>query len=729
MTQEIRTVAIVGCGVIGMGWAVLFLSRGLKVIISDPMEGAENALKGYFEQSRSYLEGFGDYDKLVSNYEFVHDIASRLAEADLIQENGPERLEFKRGLIATLDKYARPGVVIASSSSGLPSSEFIQQCKQDSTRVLIGHPFNPPHLIPLVEVVPHPGTSSESVNTALNFYRSVGKRPILLHHEVPGFVSNRLQAAINNEAYSLISRGIVSAEDLDAAVTSGPGLRWALTGPIATNALGGGGGPEGFSQRMERLGPAIRGWEDDILKHRFDWSEQRMSALQESVNKSLGAVKWDQLVEERDLPAARPSGIWDHSSHNCCLYTPEGWIPVNDWTEAVCAMRWGSVATFDGVKCIQKPGNVGVFQAYYEANQLQDLSPSTVSWIPAISMFIMFITGPFVGRAFDNYGPRYLLLAGTLLHVFGLMMASISSQYYQYILSQAICSPLGAAMVLYPSFSCVTTWFRQKRALALGITASGSSLGGTILPIVVNRLIPRIGFGWTMRACAFLLLGLLLVTNLTVRSRVAPQPKEAGIIAYLRPFTSLSFILTSLAGFFYSMGMFIPVTFMVTYGEHVGLSNSMAGYLVSIFNASSGIGRILPGYIADKVGSFNVSIAAATLSTIFMLGLWLPGHSRESAIAFAALFGFSSGTYTAISPALIAHISDLEEIGTRSGTMYAFMSVAALTGSPIGGALISSAGGSYWKLQVFAGCMLGAGTVFYVLARLYITKGRLWEKV
>lgn len=133
------------------------------------------------------------------------------------------------------------------------------------------------------------------------FYKSVGKRPILLHHEVPGFVSNRLQAAINNEAYSLISRGIVSADDLDAAVTSGPGLRWALTGPISTNALGGGGGPEGFAKRMERLGPAIRSWEDDILKHRFDWSPERMLDLQSSVSKSLGAVQWDRLVEERDL--------------------------------------------------------------------------------------------------------------------------------------------------------------------------------------------------------------------------------------------------------------------------------------------------------------------------------------------------------------------------------------------------------------------------------------------
>ncbi|CVL06245.1 related to lambda-crystallin [Fusarium mangiferae] len=301
MTQEIRTVAIVGCGVIGMGWAVLFLSKGFKVIISDPAENAENVLKRFFEQSRSYLEGFGDYDKLVSNYEFVHDITPRLAEADFIQENGPERLELKSGLIATLDKHARPGVVIASSSSGLPSSEFIQQCTRDSTRVLIGHPFNPPHLIPPVEVVPHPGTSSESVDAALKFYRSVGKRTILLHHGVPGFVSNRLQAAINNEAYSLISRGVVSAGDLDSAVTSGPGLRWALTGPIATNALGGGGGLQGFSQRMQRLGPAIRGWEDDILKHRFDWSERRMLALQESVDKSLGAVDWNKLVEQRDL--------------------------------------------------------------------------------------------------------------------------------------------------------------------------------------------------------------------------------------------------------------------------------------------------------------------------------------------------------------------------------------------------------------------------------------------
>jgi 3-hydroxyacyl-CoA dehydrogenase len=200
----------------------------------------------------------------------------------------------------TLDQHARLGVVIASSSSGLPSSKFIGRCKNDSGRILIGHPFNPPHLIPLVEVVPHPRTNPESTSIAIEFYKSLGKRPIHIRHEVPGFVGNRLQAAINSEAYSLISRGIVSAEDLDAAVTSGPGLRWGLSGPIVTNALGGGGGPAGFTSRLERLAPAIRGWEDDMMEHRFDWSEESVASLKAEAAKWLDSVDWLNVTDKRD---------------------------------------------------------------------------------------------------------------------------------------------------------------------------------------------------------------------------------------------------------------------------------------------------------------------------------------------------------------------------------------------------------------------------------------------
>lgn len=155
-------------------------------------------------------------------------------------------------------------------------------------------------MIPLVEVVPHPGSSEDSVTIALEFYRSLGKRPIRLHKEVPGFVANRLQAAINNEAYSLITRGVVSASDLDAAVSSGPGLRWALTGPIAINTLGGGGGASGFGQRLERLGPSIRGWEQDILRNRFTWGETELAKLRDEVNKSFGETDWSEVIRERD---------------------------------------------------------------------------------------------------------------------------------------------------------------------------------------------------------------------------------------------------------------------------------------------------------------------------------------------------------------------------------------------------------------------------------------------
>jgi 3-hydroxyacyl-CoA dehydrogenase len=225
---------------------------------------------------------------------------SAVLTSKLLSQNGPERVEWKQGLFETLDKHTRRSVVIASSSSGLPSSAFIGRCQNDPSRILIGHPFNPPHLIPLVEVVPHPATSPGTIETTLDFYRFLGKRPIHLHQEIPGFVANRLQAAINNEAYSLVSRGIVSAVDLDAAVTSGPGLRWALTGPITTNALGGGGGSEGFDNRIDRLGPAIGGWEEDILLHRFDWNEDSLSSLQQQVKSHLQTVDWTKTMSERE---------------------------------------------------------------------------------------------------------------------------------------------------------------------------------------------------------------------------------------------------------------------------------------------------------------------------------------------------------------------------------------------------------------------------------------------
>lgn len=176
----------------------------------------------------------------------------------------------------------------------------------------------------------------------------------------------------------------------------------------------------------------------------------------------------------------------------------------------------------------------------------------------------------------------------------------MSTKYYQFILTQAICSPIGAGMVLYPCLACVITWFQKRRALAMGIVTSGSSLGGIVLPILVDHLVPTIGFGWTMRTCGFLMMGLLVVTNVTVRSRLPPRLRETGIMGFVRPFTDLSFLLTACASFFFAMGSFIPITFIVSYGEHIGMSPKLAGYLVSISCATR--------YFDNPILSVNTSL-------------------------------------------------------------------------------------------------------------------------
>ena len=236
MVSKIKTVGVCGTGVIGASWTGLFLAKGMRVLVSDPAPGAKEKLDAHLKDIWPVLEriGLGSGASL-SNYEFVGaSLDEHLGEVDFVQEvlhtplpfcisapvlslysqNAPEHLELKRDLFATLDAKTRSDVVIASSSSGLPSSEFVTDCKKNPARVLIGHPFNPPHLIPLVEIVPHAGTQGKYTDQAFRFYQAMGKKPIIVKKEIPGFVANRLQAAVCNEAYSLVQRGVVSAEEL-----------------------------------------------------------------------------------------------------------------------------------------------------------------------------------------------------------------------------------------------------------------------------------------------------------------------------------------------------------------------------------------------------------------------------------------------------------------------------------------------------------------------------------
>ncbi|KAN0083543.1 Major facilitator superfamily domain containing protein [Elaphomyces granulatus] len=378
---------------------------------------------------------------------------------------------------------------------------------------------------------------------------------------------------------------------------------------------------------------------------------------------------------------------------------------------AYCAL----FVSFGWINCI------GVFQDYYQLHQLKNLSPSTVSWIPSLESFMMLAGGPIFGRLFDSYGPRWPLLIGSLLHVFGLMMTSISSEYYQFILSQGICSPLGASAVFFVATTSVATWFQKHRALALGITASGSSLAGVIFPIMVERLIPRVGFGWAMRICAFLMFFLLVIANLTIRSRLHHHPRPVHVMDFIRPLGEGAFALTVTAAFLIFWGMFLPFTFVILQAERYNVSAELVPYLIPIMNAASILGRTLPGYVADRVGRFNTMIVMSGFTAVVVLALWIPSRTSATSIIFCILYGFGSGAFISLSPAVVAQISDIRQLGIRSGTFFAVASVAALTGNPIGGALLPNAQtGSYLRLQLFAGIVMLAGSMFFILARGYI---------
>jgi 3-hydroxyacyl-CoA dehydrogenase len=250
-TREIQNIAIVGTGVIGASWAAYYLSRGLKVVATDPAPNAETNLRKYVDEAwktltKSSLLPEASLDRL----SFVADMGQALAEADFVQENAPERPDFKAKLFEQLDDATPPGSILASSSSSITMDVIQSACKRPE-RCVIGHPFNPPHVIPLVEVVGGAKTSPHTIERTMAFYAAIGKRPIRLFKALPGHVANRLQAALYKEVLYLVQQGVLSVADADAAVSYGPGPRWGVMGPSLQWHVG--GGPEGIHHFMEHL--------------------------------------------------------------------------------------------------------------------------------------------------------------------------------------------------------------------------------------------------------------------------------------------------------------------------------------------------------------------------------------------------------------------------------------------------------------------------------------------
>jgi 3-hydroxyacyl-CoA dehydrogenase len=295
--KPIRRVAIIGTGVIGASWTALFLANGLDVVATDVAPGAEAALKRFVATAWPALQRLGLAAGASQNkLSFSTALTDAVKDADLVQENGPEKIDFKKTLYGQLDQLLLPDVIIASSSSGLTMSEIQKGAASHPERCVIAHPFNPPHLIPLVEIVGGAKTSETTIRRAAEFYTSIGQRTVRLNKEMPGHVANRLQAALAREVYYLVAEGVVSAADVDTALSWGPGLRWGIMGNMVLNHLGGGpGGIEHFFKQFS--GPMTAWWKtlgSPVL------TPEVQKKLIDSVHAETGLRSINELAAERD---------------------------------------------------------------------------------------------------------------------------------------------------------------------------------------------------------------------------------------------------------------------------------------------------------------------------------------------------------------------------------------------------------------------------------------------
>lgn len=357
----------------------------------------------------------------------------------------------------------------------------------------------------------------------------------------------------------------------------------------------------------------------------------------------------------------------------------------------------------------------GVFQTYYETSLLQDQSPSNISWIGSIQAFLLLIIGVFTGPLYDAGYFRALITLGTFLIPFGFMMTSLCSEYWQVMLAQALCIGLGNGCLFIPSVAILPQYFTTHKALANGIAASGSSLGGVIYPIVFRQLYPQIGFPWATRVLGFISLSTCLISVAVMKVRVMPKQKRA--LLQLSAFKEFPYAIFCIGLFFGFIGFYGPVYYLQPYAINTGITGEKFGfYLLPILNAASIAGRILPNFLTDKVGPLDILIPASLASGILAL-CWIGIRNLPGMVVFAILYGFFSGGFVSLPPvALVSLTPDLRTLGTRMGQAFFVSSLGLLVGAPAAGAILNQTG-SYLGLELFSGLTLFLTGILFVWTR------------
>jgi len=359
---------------------------------------------------------------------------------------------------------------------------------------------------------------------------------------------------------------------------------------------------------------------------------------------------------------------------------------------------------------------IGVFHTYVSQNQLLGYSESTIGWIFSFYVFLAFFCGLQIGPVFDAKGPFWLMVSGGILLTAATMLLGLCETYWQLMLVVGLMAGTGTSLIFTPSVSAIGHWFLAKRGAATGIATTGGSIGGIIFPLMLQSLIPQIGFGWATRIMGFIIGGLCIVAIILVKSRLPPKV-GGSILPDFRIFRNIPFACVTSGTFFMEFALFIPITYLGTFvlEAHVEDGAKFGYHLLAILNAGSTLGRWLPGIFADKIGRYNCMILMLMLCSLTTFAFWLPtsvlptsdGSAHPAikplAIVYAFIFGFASGSNISLTPVCVGQLCDTEEYGRYYATCYTVVSFGTLTGIPIAGALIQACGGRYYGVVIFTG--------------------------
>lgn len=366
----------------------------------------------------------------------------------------------------------------------------------------------------------------------------------------------------------------------------------------------------------------------------------------------------------------------------------------------------------------------GVYQVYY-LKMFPDTKSSVISMIGSLQPTVVYLSAIPVVPVINMLGVNYSLVLGSVIMVFALMMLSLCKEIWQIYLTQGILFGLGAGISFFTATAVPQEWFKKRRALAVGITASGSSLGGVIWPIAVERLIDEVGFGWTNRIIGFIYIPILTFSCIAVKSRL-PRAQSSGYLPKWSVLLDWRFFLVSLANAIGMLGLFPPLFYISTYAERLGVRREISQYILAILNALSLVGRILPPYFADKIGRLNALFPCVLITGVFLFAFWYPCNSEAMLIVFAVLWGMASGTFIALFPSSVGQLFGVKDLRSRLSLFFTMCAPFCLAGPSITGTFIpenATDTTGFDKLIIFSGVLFIASALIILFVRLsYTTK-------